>query len=538
MTNQGINIYNLVFLLAILLSVVFYFKGFEGILFSDDFSYAYYASELQQGRVVLNEDIFSHRIGLYAPVAFLYMLWGVNDLTTTLYPLTCFLATAFLIYRLLRKEDALAATAAGALWCLAFYPLFFSNKLFPDVIVAFFAFASSVVLYHRKEGTSGQVVKGLSFCLLFFWGFLVKETMLYLLPFFAFVFIRDKSNRTSGTFWMAAISGLLLLTVLYLSAYYCLCGDPLYRFRVIQEGHYISGYSYFDKPWPQVLARITYRPFQMLVASEMWIPVLFAVPWIVARGWNNDGKDKSFWLPAAAVFLAAFWFGTTSLKYYNPITINPRMFIPVIPFWAVAGGRGFSYLLSRGQGKPFYLFGTLLLLSPAMAWYFDAPKQVPVYGLLALLILFLTLIKKRLPPFVPVLMLMAVLFVHPAFSMMKSSGKNFKASEDIVTKVIPALPGAVTVVTDPGLARGYLYFYRFRPPRQVTFVHYKYLDSVMHSGKTGSIYALVNEKHVSELSDMGYKVPAAFLHPPQEWKPVKKEEGVGLYLIKSDPARR
>src|SRR5690242_20680964 len=140
MLNKPLNIdiSNITFIIVMLFGVTFYFEAFDGLLFSDDFSYAFYAYKVSAGSFEWVNDIFGHRLGVFLPVAALYKLFGVNDFTTTIWPFVCYSSILITLFLVFHKEDKLVCAIALILSALSFYPILFSNKLFPDVIVSLF----------------------------------------------------------------------------------------------------------------------------------------------------------------------------------------------------------------------------------------------------------------------------------------------------------------------------------------------------------------------------------------------------------------
>src|SRR6478609_466793 len=144
--------YRVLFILLCLFIILFWYKAYDGLYFFDDYAYARHAYKVSQGMFHFDHETYSHRIGLIFPVAFCYLLFGVNEFSTVLWPLCCVLLSVALIYRLLYKEFNATAAFAGAVFAgLDFYTIFFSNKLYPDTPVSFFILAAAYALYVRSQ---------------------------------------------------------------------------------------------------------------------------------------------------------------------------------------------------------------------------------------------------------------------------------------------------------------------------------------------------------------------------------------------------
>src|SRR5690606_37645583 len=145
----------------------------------------------------------------------------------------------------------------------------------------------------------------------FFFGFLTKETILYILPFYLLVLINDMRFKHHSVFWISAGVTFTLSAGLYLGLYKYFTGNFLYRFDVIHEGHYVSAYSYYDKPLEYTLRRISYEPLFMLISSELFIPLALAMPVLVRlriRDFFSMDKTEKFWGILSLLLLATFWF--------------------------------------------------------------------------------------------------------------------------------------------------------------------------------------------------------------------------------------
>ena len=86
------------------------------MVFTDDFGYAQVAFKLTRG--VLDVAPWAGglaRLGMYAPVALLYSLLGVSELTTLAWPLMCSLLGVIFVYTLGRQFGGEPAGLIGAL---------------------------------------------------------------------------------------------------------------------------------------------------------------------------------------------------------------------------------------------------------------------------------------------------------------------------------------------------------------------------------------------------------------------------------------
>jgi 4-amino-4-deoxy-L-arabinose transferase-like glycosyltransferase len=132
---------------------------FTGMVRGDDVHYAFAAYELSQGRThfeVWEEG--TARVGLYAPAALSYRLFGVSEASTVLFPLLTSLGTVALVYALGALFGGPAAGALGALLWAAFpLDVFLATDLLPDGPMTFFCTAAVYcsLRARRAEGRRG-----------------------------------------------------------------------------------------------------------------------------------------------------------------------------------------------------------------------------------------------------------------------------------------------------------------------------------------------------------------------------------------------
>ncbi|MFL5729725.1 MAG: ArnT family glycosyltransferase, partial [Cytophagaceae bacterium] len=236
------NVSWLIFSLIAAFVLIFWFAGFDGFYFYDDYQYSLDAFLFFKEKSVSSNDIFSHRLMVYIPVAIAYLLFGVNEFSTVLWPLLVSLASLWLVFFILRGKPWQPASIV--LMGLSFYPLFFCNKLYPDSIVSFFCFLSVCILYKADE--KKYFVTALAFALAVFCAFLSKETVIYFFPFYLILFISDLRRGYNKKFWVWTFVWTLSLSVIYFAFYKILTGSFFTRFYAIENGHYAFPLSYYS----------------------------------------------------------------------------------------------------------------------------------------------------------------------------------------------------------------------------------------------------------------------------------------------------
>ncbi|MBI3160358.1 MAG: glycosyltransferase family 39 protein [Chloroflexi bacterium] len=150
-------------LLALVLATALFVRMqlFTGMVRGDDVHYAFAAYELSQGRT--HFDVWEEgtaRVGLYAPVALAYRLFGVSELSTVLFPLTASLGTVVLIFALgVMFSGPRAGLLAAMLWAVFPLDVFLATDLLPDGPMTFFCTAAMYCSFRaqRAAGWRGRL---------------------------------------------------------------------------------------------------------------------------------------------------------------------------------------------------------------------------------------------------------------------------------------------------------------------------------------------------------------------------------------------
>ena len=492
--------------LAVLL---FGIGAFDGYYMYDDYSYAYYAYKLSQGDWLLNEDIFTHRWGLIVPQALVYGLLGTGHGANIVLPLLSTLATLWLLFVSLKKELPEQAAVAATLFAGTFYVLFFANKLYPDPLLMPLTLGAVLCLWKRKP----HFGQGALFALLNAWAFLTKELIVYFFPFYLLCLLHDVRRREQGRFWTGALLAALLLGGGYLWLYELRVGEALYRFRVIEEGHYASNLSYFDKDLPQLLQRLTFAPLVMMVNTGLW---LLFVPMALGlrRVFGKKFQLKNlFWEYLALSSLLCFWWGTTSLRFYSPIGLLPRMILFFLPVWAIVAARLWQ------QPGAWRATAWGWAVGGVAAWWTISPKYTLLYGLFALVAWVFSGGYRAYLPWT----LLLLLAMQPLYHLHKGTQTGYR-EEEALLKELAALPADKTLYTDERLHLGYALYFDFEPPADLK-VH-RFTEQVPQGS-----YLLVNGHSIAYFSTLGVVFPDYVLRPDDYARKISQKGSVVLYRV-------
>lgn len=307
----------------------YWLLGFDGITFSDDVYYLLAGKSFWQGTMESNAYHFSTRWGAYVPAGFLGFLLGFDPHRISLVSLLAYIGTLGMLLKILPKPSN---PWILVLWfSTQVYLLHFLTKVYPDSLLVFWVTLvpfSTVFRVKYPFLAALGVISGL------FFGFVTKETIVFLAPLPLFLFAYDWKKGNRNLPFYLALAGLgLAFGALYLGYFWIKFGDPLYRVSSIQEGHYISEYTYADKSAWVMLKRLTILPIQTFVDRSYWLWMVFALPAFAKLRKNPGSPGIEFGL-ALLSLLACFWLMSTNLKFYNPLYLNPRHLVILVPILA------------------------------------------------------------------------------------------------------------------------------------------------------------------------------------------------------------
>ncbi|UYZ60473.1 glycosyltransferase family 39 protein [Hymenobacter latericus] len=479
---------------VVVFTVAYFVFSHEGLYALDDYFYARYAHQLLHGTFHLGpdpqgllHDPLHERWLIFGPVALCYAAFGLNIWSTTLWPLVATLLCSVLIWARYRRRQPVVACGAMLLLGLHYFALNLTNYLYPDNINMLACFAAALALLVGRQPGRHAVRWGAGFALLNFAALLCKETVVYYAPFYLGVLGLDAVRRQHGRFWLAAFATGAAVLAAYLGFYQLQTNDALYRVHLIEntneflkEGNYLLGNR------AALWARLTLGPVQFLVGTGLGLAVLLAVgaafrPTATQHHGSSapPDDDRRFWLGLAFSTLAFYWFGSTSLTQYNPITLLPRMATPLLPPLCLAAGYGLADVLRTGRRAWLY---ALLLLACAAS---DRGSAAILYAGWALVMgaLWLAPRLRRLQPNGPAYVALGllgvalVLALRPAHFMRKPSVSGHFPQHRLIRQHLGGQqPGVVFV--DDYLIGNYDFYYAYEVPSGLQYRRYWARDSV------------------------------------------------------------
>ncbi|MCC2545114.1 hypothetical protein LJY25_01540 [Hymenobacter sp. BT175] len=494
MNRLSVRLPDVALLVVGLVTVAYFFLTHEGLYAIDDYFYSRYAHQLATGSFHtvpdpqgLLHDPLKERWLIFGPVALLYRLFGVNIITTTLWPLLCTLGCAVLLWALYQRREPVVAAGAMVLLGLHYFTLNLSNYLYPDNILMFWCLAAAAALLTgRKRGFSGQLAWGAGFAGLNFLALLSKETIVYYLPFYLGLLALDVVRQRNGRFWLSALlSGAVLLGA-YLAFYQLATDDALYRIHLIENtNEFLKEGNFLEGNRAGLLARVTWQPLSFLLGIGLGIALILALASLF-RFQKEPASDAGFWVGLAFSTLAFYWFGSTSVTQYNPITLIPRMTTPLLPPLCLAAGFGLKHYVQTGRGG-----GWLALALLAAAGWVRSSVSV-IYGLLAVLVMVQTVLAgvstaqgrpSRNQPgtrrfaVLALLGLTLGLLIRPVYFMTKPGVSSHFDQDRLIRQHLPRTARGVVFVDDY-LISNYDFYYGYHVPPGLQFRRYWARDSV------------------------------------------------------------
>lgn len=445
---------------------------FSGYYFYDDYTYAEYAHQMQEGTFRLQYDTFSHRLAFILPIVAIYAVAGIHDFSTILWPLLCTLGTLALLLRYLQSDSVLCLFAVAAT-ALNSYFLFFCDKLFPDTPLTFFLLAAGIVA--ERYRVSQPIRSGLGTIVLVFIAFMTKETAMYATPFFTLLigYAYRKEGAAGRRFAVTAAVTGSLLAALYFGGYYISTGNPLYRFTSIVGNHYVHSGSYYDKPFSILLSRLTYAPWIMFLECGLLVailPGLVVAVYLIFRRKALQYPMLTFWAWYGIWMLTAFWFGSTSTRYYSPLSLSPRMYFPLLPVFAIPAAWYWRQAVQSAYARVSLSF---LFALAALASLLLHSKYTYVYvGLAMLPLLYYLRIREEVTKRLVGALFAGILLTVPVYRMLHPQQWGYQAEKKIFAQYLNGQAGSSQVVTDERLAVTYPWYYRFQPPGSHKFVDF------------------------------------------------------------------
>lgn len=537
-----------IFVLALLVRVI----CFVGLIGSDDLNYNRAAYLLTTDAAVSHEDHQTSRLGLLLPVAQAFKLWGVNEISSILFPFLCFTLLYWtLVVTVARFFGPWIGIMAGVLYTFLPIEIFHATMLLPDLPSAAFLAVSGSLLYWDHRHPAGQTPKKRAILLflagvLFGWAYLIRVTAVFFGVFVAGYFGWQTYKRRAFQWaWLWFGAGVLLVLGLESGYYYWITHNPFYRYQAIGPG--IKS--------PVVLARRQLEGMALLkrLSSDLFALLLLEITdysfyyFFVFAGILYAILQKrlaaiGYFIGWFVTILLCFNFASRRLSEYIPLRLVPRYYVTlsvpavIILAWYLYQMKDFlqtddsatlrAYRLSLGI--PFVL---VLVLN---VFRFSVITSLFLGGIALLLLLTWSpksrawLRSQLAPHYLPLLLPCLLLYVNfvPGIYM-AALGERPRKGITCERNIRPVLefPLTHTIYTDQRTEEILEYFY-----------HYQYDDHIQafpegqqtctDTQTWHNAYVVANWERLFFLNRVYHvPIPDFLFHPCPTWKPVAQLGG-------------
>jgi hypothetical protein len=525
---RWIEDYSIVLLLVILVLAgairVYAFRGYTGL---DDAEYARFAylvaHDMPFPADYAGPAVFPVRMGVIAPTAFVYQVFGVTEWTTVLYPFAVSLAGIVLVFWC---ASLFFGTGAGVL-AAALLGVFFSDidsatRLLPDLPAAFFATAGITFIAwgwdrgreRRRMLLLAGVVGGLALGA----SWMSKETIAYLAPFCAvwLVLMVRESGRPAVVLWTGVAVGAASVLLGEAAVYYSAAGDPLFRLHEMERNYRQWPNGFFTEGsilgWARgadYRAALLDRLFVTGPSRILFEPTSYSVPAIAiaatiiawARGYRRF-LIPGLWLLSLVLM---FNFASSSTASYVPLALYHR-YLHIAFFPAIVLASGFLWIVLRSSDRRHARIGDWLERVAAVA-------AVAIICWQAVPTLYFGVIRKA-----------------------DSWTSEIRAVDEQITPATPVYADALSL-------RAFEFFDRY--PRATRWVEFDDIAS-QDEIAPGSV-VIVNEQYLAWLqrnagmwvnwpapgpTDLaGYRQHPFYKHPPASWQLIWHNDRARVYRV-------
>ena len=348
-----------------IISFILRLVTFMGISEGDDLSYTLLAHRFANGDMAAN-FIFDIRWVVYVPVALLYKIFGVNDITSIAPTFIYGISSVWLAYKIVLEEtDRLTASIANLLYLSFPIILIYGNFLQVAPSLEFFTL---LTVYSFQRGIKSEnigwfILGGFAIGGIFF----ARTTGLFIAPLASFyVWYRKGFNRKT-VFWIvcAALCSLVLPIVqgfVYLNIH----NDFFYHITISRKG-----IDYMDRMFDVDPKDLFFYIRTMFVKGNFANWMMFGLngyfiaastlACIVLICMKKAGKEVIFFIWYISYFLF-MTFAPTSLSPYTTLIRNTRYaIIFLLPICAVYGI--FLNKMLQSRNKPQQIAAAVIFLT-------------------------------------------------------------------------------------------------------------------------------------------------------------------------------
>jgi len=456
----------------IFLLIAYHLFGYTGHYGYDDIHYARLANDFNNGIVDYN-DHFSYRIVVILFTALSYRIFGISDFASSLPAIIVSILILTIVFFVLKKESKRTIVIALSLTTLSDWFLFYSDKLMPDIYVALFITEGLFVIWYykfsagHKKALSCSVLLVLSLLL----GFLAKETIVFIIPLLAYLFIADIIFRRDIKFWIYTLIGGCVALILYFFVTWLITGDFLKRFEAISGNGYLNLCSYDKQPAAFLIKRITRDFFEMLVYQTMITGFIVVIAYLFRKKSAEIFKfndSLSFWITSALILLLSSNFMPTSLKAYSPLCPDPRHYLFLIPVSSIPASVILNEFIEKKSFK--IQLAAMLALVTFMSFFITGNSFRQLYLPLTILFsVYIFVAPKPVNQKIFSVLLFIVLLIIPLSMINYSRKVSYRKQKEILVSQVISQNKDCVVITDEVQKRLGEYYCRFDKNSNVEF---------------------------------------------------------------------
>jgi hypothetical protein len=473
----------------------------------DDIGYARIATHLTQGQIDWHDHFF-YRIIPVLFTALSYIVFGINDFASALPAIVVNSLGVIVLHQIVRKKGAFISILALSIYVLDCWTLFYADKLMADSYLTTGVLITLYALYKHKF--DGGENKPLRYAVWFAGGlifsFMCKEDIILLTIPYAYLLIVDVFKKRNLQFWKYVALSIVAFLAIYLFGCYLLFNDALIRIHEIYKNDYINSCSYSLQPLKYLVARLSTEFVRMLYASTLIFSFAIILGQLLVQKkrikevlqFNSfDDFFVSFFI--VAVFSCNFM--SVSVKAYNPMCLDIRHYLFLVPIGAVALAVFISTQLAQLASKIMLTIACILVIIGT--YYFDVALNITVVRATAVLFIvyaFIPRIKIYTKAFFVVLFI-AIQCMYIVTNYKYATIINYPKQRDIITNFIKTHTNS-NIVTDEVLYNFNNYFAgfgKYSNCKNLTFYTPNLIDTI----KSSTENYLIFNRHTLTLSSNG-----------------------------------
>jgi 4-amino-4-deoxy-L-arabinose transferase-like glycosyltransferase len=327
-------------LIILALGISLRLLSFTGLIGSDDLIYNKAAYNITAGQDFALGNPGQNRLGLLLPLAVMFRLWGVNEVSSSLVTLIPSLLLILLTFFAARHFFGSEAGYIAAL-LQAVYPMdvVYATTLYPDIPVALFSGLGIYTFYRacRSGGNLNLFLSGLCVGL----AYSVKMTGAFaaplLLGYAIYVMRRERKARWEFLWTPLGFISVLGAELLF---FHMVKGDMFFRFHSLathNEGPWSGLSLYLQRGY---FARLAYQYPKVML---FYLPHFGLFYWatFAAMAYLLIARERKGYFPTAwwiTLFLILN-FGSTSFSHYIPLPpVSRYSFVLLLPANIILAG--------------------------------------------------------------------------------------------------------------------------------------------------------------------------------------------------------